>query len=102
MDAMKALPIDAAGVSENELRYGMSFLLSQARRSHAPLVCASLFDRAAKKTLVDPWLIKKVGTVNVGIFGLTSEKVDLGISRDSLIVEDPETAAKRAIAELHA
>jgi len=46
-------------------------------------------------------VIKKVGTVTTGIFGLTSEKVDLGSSRDSLVVEDPTTAAKRTVDELH-
>ena len=34
------------------------------------------------------------------MFGLISDKVDLGPARDSLSVEDPAAAAKRAIAEL--
>ena len=101
MDAMKVLGVDAVGVSEKELRYGRSFLLVNYKRSQAPLVCANLFERATKKTLVAPYVIKKVGTVTTGIFGLTSEKVDLGSSRDSLVIEDPATAAKRTVDELH-
>jgi 2',3'-cyclic-nucleotide 2'-phosphodiesterase (5'-nucleotidase family) len=102
MDAMKVLGVDAVGVSEKELRYGRAFLVANYKRSQVPLVCANLFERASKKTLVAPYVIKKVGTTTVGLFGLTSDKVDLGPSRDSLLVEDPATAAKRTVAELHA
>jgi hypothetical protein len=101
MDSMKLLGIDAIGVSEKELRWGKSFLMANYKRTQAPLVCANLYDKATKKTLVAPYVIKKIGTVNVGFFGLTSDKVDLGISRDSLTVEDPSVAAKRTVDELH-
>ena len=97
MDAMKVLGTAAVGVSEKDLRYGRSFLLANYKRSQLPLVCSNLYERATKKTLVAPYVITKVGTVTVGIFGLTSEKVDLGLSRDSLLVEDPATAAKRSV-----
>jgi len=101
MDAMKLLGVDAVGVSEKELRYGMSFLLANYKRTQLPLVCANLYERAGKKPLVAQYVIKKVGTVTVGIFGLTNNTVDLGPSRDSLVVEDPATAARRTVDELH-
>lgn len=100
MDAMKLLKTDAANVSEKELRYGRSFLLANWKRSKLPLVSANLWDKTTKKTLVDPYVLVKKGTVTVGVFGLTSEKVDLGVSRDSLSVEDPAAAAKRVIPEM--
>ena len=100
MDADKLLGIDAVGVSEKELKWGRSFLLANYKRTQVPLVCANLYDKATKKTLVPPYVIKKVGTVTVGVFGLTSDKVDLGLSRDSLTVEDPSAAAKRTVEEI--
>ena len=100
MDADKLLGIDAVGVSEKELKWGRSFLLANYKRTQVPLVCANLYDKATKKTLVPPYVIKKVGAVTVGIFGLTSDKVDLGLSRDSLTVEDPSAAAKRTVEEI--
>jgi hypothetical protein len=101
MDAMKLLGTDAVGVSEKELRFGRSFLLANWKRTQLPLTCANLFDKDTKKTLVSPYLLKTVGTVTVGIFGLTSNVVDLGLSRDSLVVEDPAAAARRTVDELH-
>ncbi|HTR96789.1 MAG TPA: multiheme c-type cytochrome [Candidatus Acidoferrales bacterium] len=100
MDAMKLLGTDAAGVSEKELRYGRGFLLANYKRTQLPLVCANLWDKETKKTLVAPYVIKKVGSVTVGIFGLTSDKVDLGPARDSVTVEDPTAAGKRTVDEL--
>ncbi len=100
MDAMVLLGTDAVGLSEKELKYGRAFLLSQLKRSKLPMVCANVWDKGTKKTLVPPYVIVKKGGVSVGIFGLTSDKVDLGPSRDSLTLEDPALAAARVVREL--
>ncbi len=100
MDAMVLLKTDAVGTSEKELRYGRSFLLAQVKRTRLPMVCANLFDKSTNKPLLPPYLIKKVGNVSVGVFGLMSDKVDLGPSRDSMFVEEPTSAAKRVVAEM--
>jgi hypothetical protein len=100
MDSMVLLGTDAAGMSEKELKYGRGWLLAQLKRTRLPMVCANVWDKSTKKTLVPPYLIVKKGTVNVGIFGLTSDKVDMGPARDSITVEDPAVAAKRTVDEL--
>ncbi len=100
MDGMVLIGTDAAGLSEKELKYGKGWLLAQLKRTKLKMVCANVWDKATKKPLVDPYVIVKKGTVNVGILGLTSDKVDLGPARDSLTVEDPVPAATRAVAEM--
>ena len=100
MDSMVLLGTDAAGMSEKELKYGRGWLLAQLKRTRLPMVCANVWDKQTKKTLVPPYVIVKKGTVNVGIFGLTSDKVDLGPARDSLTLEDPAVAAKRVVDEM--
>ncbi len=101
MDSMKLLGTDAVGVSEKELRFGRAFLLANYKHSQLPLTSANLQDKLTKKPLFPPYILKKVGTVTVGIFSLTSEKVDLGAARDSVSIEDPTVAGKRTIDELH-
>jgi len=101
MDSMVLLGTDAAGMSEKELKYGRGWLLAQLKRTRLPMVCANVWDKSTKKTLVPAYTIVKKGTVNVGIFGLTSDKVDMGPARDSVTVEEPAIAAKRAVDELH-
>lgn len=100
MDSMVLLGTDAAGMSEKELKYGRGWLLAQLKRTRLPMVCANIWDKATKKTLVPPYVIVKKGGVNVGVFGLTSDKVDMGPARDSLTVEDPAAAATRVVAEM--
>ncbi|MCE9626744.1 MAG: hypothetical protein K8R56_02365, partial [Candidatus Eisenbacteria bacterium] len=100
MDAMTSLGTDAAGVSEKELKYGRGFLLANQRTSKLPLVSANLMNRTSRKPLVAPSRVIQKGTVKVGVFGLTSDKIDLGPSRDSLLAEDPVEAATRTVAEL--
>jgi len=100
MDAMRVLNVDAVGMSERELRFSATYLRAQLKRSQLPMVCANLYDAKTKKLFVQPYLLKQVGGVKVGIFGLMSANVDLGPSKDSLRVEDPAVAAKRAVAEL--
>jgi len=100
MDGMVVLGTDAVGLSEKELKYGRAWLMSQLRRSRLPMTCANVWDKASKKTLLPPYLIVKKGGVNVGVFALTSDKVDLGPSRDSLVVEEPAAAAARVVPEL--
>src|SRR5437867_11150424 len=100
MDAMKLLGTDGVGAGEKELRYGYSFLKANIQRSGLPMVCANLLLKASGKPALTPYLIKNVGTVKVGIFGLMNDKVTYGPSQDSLRVEEPTAAAKRVLAEM--
>jgi hypothetical protein len=100
MDAMKVLGTDAVGMGEKELRFGASYLKAQVKRTQLPIVNANLFDKKTGKTLVDPYIIKKIGNVKVGFFGLMSNQTDLGPSKDSLRVDDPVAVAKRIVPEM--
>jgi|RhiMethySRZTD1v2_1073278.scaffolds.fasta_scaffold172902_3 hypothetical protein len=100
MDAMHVLNIDAVGVGDRDLRFGLAFLRDQAKRSQLPLTSANLFEKKTKKPALAPYIFKKVGTVKVGYFSLISDKVDLGPARDSMLVQDPPVAAKRTVDEL--
>jgi len=100
MDAHVLLGTDAVGAGEKELRYGYSFLRANIERSGLPVVCANLFLRKTGKPALTPYIIKKVGTVNVGIFGLMSDKFSYGPSQDSLRVDEPVVTARRVVAEM--
>src|SRR5262249_61032638 len=100
MDGMVLLRTDAVGMTEKELKYGRGWLLAQVKRSRLPMTCANVWDKQTKKTLLPASMIVKKGGVSVGVFALTSDKVDLGPARDSLTIEDPAAAAKRAVEDL--
>ncbi|OGF17306.1 MAG: hypothetical protein A2W00_14230 [Candidatus Eisenbacteria bacterium RBG_16_71_46] len=100
MDAMKVIGTDAVGIGDRDLRYGLAFLQVNAKRTGLPLLSANLFMKGSHKLALQPSVIKQVGTVKTGIFGLISDKGDLFDAKDSVTVEDPVVAAKRTVAEL--
>ncbi len=100
MDVMHRLNTDAVGVGERDLRYGASFLRAQVKLNRLPVVCANLIEKHSREPLFNPYLVKKIGGLEVGFFGLIGEKVNLGPSRDSLLVEEPTAVATRTIAEM--
>ena len=100
MDAMVVMGTDAVGTSEKELSFGLGYLRAQLKRTRLPMVCANLYEHKGGKLVLPPYLVKQVGTVKVGVFGLMGATADLGPSRDTLRVEEPATAAKRTVSEL--
>jgi hypothetical protein len=100
MDMMKVLGMDAVGTSERELRFGLGYLRAQLKRTQLPMTCANLVDRKSGKPILAPYIVKGIGSTKVGFFGLMSNVVDLGPSRDTLRVDDPTAVAKRTVTEL--
>jgi 2',3'-cyclic-nucleotide 2'-phosphodiesterase (5'-nucleotidase family) len=100
MDAMKVLGTDAVTAGDKELRWGPAYLKYHIKRTALPVVSANMLDKLTGKPLLQPYVIKKVGNAKVGVFGLMSDKVDLGRSQDSVKVEEPSAAARRTVAEL--
>ncbi|HYM80432.1 MAG TPA: multiheme c-type cytochrome [Candidatus Limnocylindria bacterium] len=100
MDAMKLLNLDALGVGERDLRFGLAYLRQEVARTQAPVVSANLYDKGGRKPIFPPYRITSVGGVKVGFFSLISPKVPLGPAQDSLSVIAPEVAARKVVAEL--
>jgi 2',3'-cyclic-nucleotide 2'-phosphodiesterase (5'-nucleotidase family) len=100
MDAMKFIGTDAVGIGPRELRFGWWFLKSHLDRTRLPATSANLIEVATGRPALEPWLIRQIGSVQVGYFSLMSEKADLGPSRDSLRIDNPVATAPRVIGEL--
>src|SRR5262245_35614678 len=95
MDGMKLLGTDAVGLGDRDLRFGIAYLKAQVKRTQLPMVCANLIDKRTKLPAFQPYVIKKIGTVNVGVLGLLNDEVDLGPARDSLVAMEPQAVARR-------
>ncbi|MBI5168321.1 MAG: hypothetical protein HZA61_02415 [Candidatus Eisenbacteria bacterium] len=100
MQTMNAIGTAASNVGDKELRFGYAFLREAVRESGLPVVSANLYDRRTGRLAFAPYVIVPAGRARVGVFGLMSGSADLGPARDSLRVEDAETAAVRTVAEL--
>jgi 2',3'-cyclic-nucleotide 2'-phosphodiesterase (5'-nucleotidase family) len=100
MDMMKTIGVDAVNVGEGDLRFGRRFLEERVRRNQLPVTSANLLDAKTGKPVFAPYILEKIGNVNVGFFGLLPEPASLGPAADSFKVEPPLAAARRTVAEL--
>jgi hypothetical protein len=91
-----------AGVAASELRFGYSYAREHARAAGVPLLCANLVRFDGGLPAFEAGRVYRAGGVKVGVFGLLREDADLGPARDSLRVDPPLPAARRAVQELRA
>jgi 5'-nucleotidase len=103
--AMSAMGYDATTIGNHDFDNGVEGLVEMLPHADFPLVSAN-YDVSGSllEGHVEPWIIRDLGGVRVGIFGL-------GISFDGLVLEslhrgvdytDPYAAARRAAGELRA
>jgi len=100
MDAMKLLGTDAVGLGDRDLRLGLAWLRGQIKRTGLSVVCANLYDKSTNKPALQPYVIKNVNGIKVGIIGVMSDKSDVGPARDSLYLVEPSNVTKMAISEM--
>ena len=100
IDAMKLLGTDAVGLGDRDLRFGLHYLRDRVKHTGLPVVCANLYEKSTRKSAFPPYLIKNVNGVKVGIFGLISDKADVGPARDSIYVVDPSNVADAVVKEM--
>lgn len=103
LKAMSAMGYDAATLGNHDFDNGVEGLVDVIEHARFPLVCANYdASRSALREHLRPWVIRKVGPIRVGIFGL-------GINFDRLVPEhlhrgvkhiDPIGTAREVIQEL--
>ena len=69
--SMEKMGYDAVNVAEGDLCLGLSFLNSLAENSSITRISTNLRDAKSGSLVYSPYLIKTVGTLRVGIIGLT-------------------------------
>lgn len=73
IEAMNIAGYDAAAVGNHDLDFGWEVLRDRAAQAKFPFLAANLVEEATGKAppYVQPYLIKQVGNLKVGIIGLT-------------------------------
>ncbi len=87
--AMAKMGYDAVAVGDDDLRYGLSRLEEEARRTGLPLVSANL--NAGKNTPISPYLLVTRAGVRIGITALTSDERIVTYDSD-IVLSDPQDA----------
>lgn len=72
MLAMNALHYDAMAVGNHEYNFGLNVLGKARREANFPWLSANTYKKGTDQTAYDPYLVKDVKGVRVGILGLTT------------------------------
>ncbi len=71
IDSYNVMHYDAVAVGRNDLAAGLLFLQDQAARAQFTWLSANLVHKSNKKPLFSASLIRQVGSLSVGVIGLT-------------------------------
>jgi 5'-nucleotidase len=100
---MEQLGYDAVCPGNHEFDDGIEFFSSFMESIDIPVVCANIgFSSESDISKIPvPWVIIEKNGERYGIFGLlTEETMEISSPGDDLMINDPVTAAREAVAEL--
>jgi len=72
MLAMNALHYDAMAVGNHEYNFGLKVLEKARSEAKFPWLSANTYDKAPARTHYQPYIVKEVGGVRIGVLGLTT------------------------------
>lgn len=102
IEALNLIHYDAFGIGDDDLTLGKDFLVELSKKANFPFLSSNLYDRESGKPLFQPYLLKEVGRLRIGIFSLLSP--DLFRPEDprlkGLEVKPPLEVAETTIKEL--
>ncbi|MFQ5823670.1 MAG: multiheme c-type cytochrome [bacterium] len=90
---------DVINLAERDLQYGPEFLEEMKEKYQLPFISANVYYSGTKKLFAKPYVIKKMGGVKVGIFGVAKAE---GVQRfvnpgTGFEISEPFLAAQAAV-----
>jgi 2',3'-cyclic-nucleotide 2'-phosphodiesterase (5'-nucleotidase family) len=101
--SLNLMDYDALGVGDDDLTFGKEFLLEISKKANFPFLCSNIFDEASEKLLFQPYLVKQMNGLRIGVFSLLSPDLFLGPSdprRKGIVIHTPVEVAQNMIKEL--
>ncbi len=102
LKGMSLLKYDAINLAERDLQYGTKFFEKMQATYHLPFVSANVYYSGSDKLFAKPYIIKKIGDVRFGIFGVTLIQgyENMITPETGFTVKDPIVAARSVVADL--
>ncbi|MCA1617926.1 MAG: 5'-nucleotidase C-terminal domain-containing protein [Acidobacteria bacterium] len=103
MLVMSELGFDAMGVGNHEFNFGLKVLEKARREARFPWLSANTYEKGTGRPYFDPYLVREVGGVRVGVLGLTTPGIPNWENPQNyagLEFRDPVAEAKRWVAVL--
>ncbi len=103
MLTMSALKFDAMAVGNHEYNFGLQTLTKARSEAKFPMLSANTYKKGTEQTFFDPYLVKEVNGVRVGILGLTTPAIPNWENAENyagLEFREPVAEAKKWVAVL--
>ena len=86
---------DALNIGDTDLGLGIEYLRNLQKSSKIPFLSANFKSKKTGKTIFNPYLIKKIGGLRIGIIGLLTPEISPVILKElkGYVIEDPIKAA---------
>jgi len=102
LDAFGLMGCSALGIGDDDLSLGKDVLVEMSKKVGVPFLSANLVEEESGKLLFEPYLVKEVAGLRIGLFSLLSPDL-LGPSdprRKGLTIRPPVETAQGIIKEL--
>ncbi|HEV7903512.1 MAG TPA: 5'-nucleotidase C-terminal domain-containing protein [Pyrinomonadaceae bacterium] len=103
MLAMNALKFDALAVGNHEYNFGLTVLEKARREANFPWLSANTYKRGTNETYYQPYLVKELNGVRVGVIGLTTPGVPVWENKENfagLEFREPVAEARKWVGVL--
>jgi 2',3'-cyclic-nucleotide 2'-phosphodiesterase (5'-nucleotidase family) len=103
IESFNSMGYDALGIGDDDLTLGKEFLLDISKKANFPFLCSNLLDEASGKNLFQPFLIKEINGLRIGLFSLLSPDFFTSPSdprKKGLNFRSPIETAKAMVEEL--
>lgn len=103
IDSFDRMGCDGLGIGDDDLSLGKKFLLEASKKAKFPFLSSNLIDEESGRLLFQPYLLKEVKGLRVGIFSLISPDAFSGPSdprMKGLVTRDPVETAHKIVEEL--
>jgi 2',3'-cyclic-nucleotide 2'-phosphodiesterase / 3'-nucleotidase / 5'-nucleotidase len=94
---------DAVGIGDDDLSLGKKFLLEVSKKAKFPFLSSNLMDEESGTLLFQPYFLKEVNGLKIGVFSVISPESFLGPSdprMKGLVFRDPIETAQNMVREL--
>jgi len=103
IESFNLMRYDALGVGDDDLALGKEFLLEMSKKARFPFLSSNLLDEESGNLLLQPYIVKEINGLRIGIFSLLSPDVFTGQAdprKKGLAFRPPIETAQNMVKEL--
>ena len=103
LEGFNLMGYDALGIGDDDLTLGRDFLVEMSKKAQFPFLSSNIIHEDSGKLLFQPYLLKEIAGMRIGIFGLFSPDLFAGpndLRKKGLLFRDPVETAQAMVREL--